>query len=240
MDIWHMPEADKQRLAGVRVVLSMSGGKDSTAAALLLERNGINFTSVFMDTGWEHPSTYEYIETVLEPRFGPIVRLSAEFLDEAGEGQFVALVRKKNMFPTRLAKFCTFELKLKPYQRFIESQPEEIVTVVGIRRQESRSRRDYERWLFHDKYDGFMFSPLVDHSFEDIIRMHSEAGIRPNPLYLQGVLRVGCFPCIFARKSEVKLGAKIYPGRFKQIAELENDTGMTFFHNRGGRLKLWM
>lgn len=238
MDLWELRKEDKERLRDVRVVLSMSGGKDSTAAALLLQRNKIPFISVFMDTGWEHPATYHYIKDVLEPRFGKVIKVSAEIPDDQNEGQFVALIRKKKMFPSRLIRFCTSELKLKPFQKFLIAQDEECVTVVGIRRQESRARSEYERWKWHDLYDGYMFSPLVEHTFDDVIEMHKEANIQPNPLYLQGAERVGCFPCIFARKSEVKMGAKIYPERYRQIERLENETGMTFFHNRGGASKI--
>jgi len=35
-------------------VLSLSGGKDSTAAALWLREQGIPHVRLFMDTGWEH------------------------------------------------------------------------------------------------------------------------------------------------------------------------------------------
>jgi 3'-phosphoadenosine 5'-phosphosulfate sulfotransferase (PAPS reductase)/FAD synthetase len=238
VNVWDLPIEDKERLKGQKVILSMSGGKDSTAAALLLERHGIDFTSVFMDTGWEHPATYEYVDQVLLPRFGNIVKVSANFPDPDDEGQFVALIRKKGIFPSRLTRFCTTELKMKPFKKFLDAQDDECVTVVGIRRQESKARSAYERWKFNDLYDGYMFSPLVDHTFEDVIQMHQEGGIQPNPLYLQGAERVGCFPCIFARKSEVKMGAKVYPKRYQDIERLEEQTGMTFFHNRGGQSKI--
>jgi tRNA(Ile)-lysidine synthase TilS/MesJ len=44
-----------KRLAGRRVVVSVSGGKDSASMCLLLKELGIPFEMVFMDTGWEHP-----------------------------------------------------------------------------------------------------------------------------------------------------------------------------------------
>ena len=119
MNVWDLPIEDKERLRGQKVILSMSGGKDSTAAALLLERHSIDFTSVFMDTGWEHPATYEYVDQVLLPRFGNIVKVSASFPDPDNEGQFVALIRKKGIFPSRLTRFCTTELKMKPFKKFL-------------------------------------------------------------------------------------------------------------------------
>lgn len=57
---------------------SLSGGKDSTALGLWLRAQGVRFTPVFCDTGWEHPTTYEYIKAVLVPLFGEFVVLRNE------------------------------------------------------------------------------------------------------------------------------------------------------------------
>ena len=47
---------------GVSNVISVSGGKDSTALALLaIERGAENLTFAYADTGHEHPQTVEYI-----------------------------------------------------------------------------------------------------------------------------------------------------------------------------------
>ena len=73
-------------LNGRPLYASLSGGKDSTALGLWLKSQGIKFTPVFCDTGWEHPATYEYIATVLEPLFGAftVVRNEKLFQDDPG------------------------------------------------------------------------------------------------------------------------------------------------------------
>ena len=49
-------------MAGSNVV-SLSGGKDSTAMLLMmLERNEDIADIVFFDTGWEHPEMYDHLE----------------------------------------------------------------------------------------------------------------------------------------------------------------------------------
>ena len=65
----------------VRHVVSVSGGKDSTATYLLcLEQTGGDFDAVFADTGNEHPYTYEYVARLHERTGGPRVHtVKADF-----------------------------------------------------------------------------------------------------------------------------------------------------------------
>ncbi|MDF2814472.1 MAG: phosphoadenosine phosphosulfate reductase [Paenibacillus sp.] len=60
-------------------VLSISGGKDSTAMWILAKLEmGVEVLPVFADTGHEHPMTYEYLD-YLETVLGPIRRVKADF-----------------------------------------------------------------------------------------------------------------------------------------------------------------
>jgi 3'-phosphoadenosine 5'-phosphosulfate sulfotransferase (PAPS reductase)/FAD synthetase len=90
----------KDRINGRRVVASISGGKDSAAMSLYLAELGIDHDRVFLDTGWEHDLTYEYLRGPLTAKLGPIVELRAPLLMEG-------LIRKKGMFPSRVRRFCT-------------------------------------------------------------------------------------------------------------------------------------
>ena len=51
--------------------------------------------------------------------------------------------------------------------------------------------------------------------------MHHKYNILPNPLYLKGAERVGCWPCIFARKREIRMLSRLSPDRIDQIRHLE-------------------
>lgn len=66
------------KLNGRRVVASVSGGKDSAALSLWLTEQGIDHDRVFMDTGWEHPDTYEYLRGTLAAKLGAITELRGE------------------------------------------------------------------------------------------------------------------------------------------------------------------
>lgn len=201
---------------GVEVIASISGGKDSTAMALWLMEKEIPFTSVFMDTGWEAEETYDYIRGPLTERIGPIVEIS-------GKRKMEELIRHKQMFPSRVRRFCTQDLKIRPFAKWLKENTEEPVIAVGIRAGESYARSKMGEWEFSDWADGWTWRPLINFTEEDVVEMHTRHDMRPNPLYLKGARRVGCFPCIFARKSEIALVDKLAPKRIDLIEELEAD-----------------
>lgn len=125
-------------------VVSISGGKDSTALFLLAVERGMPFTATFADTQHEHPAVYEAIDR-LESRFGiPIRRVVADFsadmerkrgyiatawreegvaeeivvraldLLRPSGNAFLDLCMMKGRFPSSKARFCTDELKVRP------------------------------------------------------------------------------------------------------------------------------
>jgi 3'-phosphoadenosine 5'-phosphosulfate sulfotransferase (PAPS reductase)/FAD synthetase len=207
------------KLAGRRVVASVSGGKDSAALSLWLKGQSIEHDRVFMDTGWEHPATYEYLRGELTRVIGPITEIRADL-------QMVDLIRKKKMFPSRLQRFCTTELKVRPMQRFIRSLQDggvEPVNAVGIRREESASRSAATEWEWTDAFDCEVWRPLVAWTEAQVVAIHAKHDLRPNPLYLQGASRVGCWPCIHARKNEIRLVADVDPTRIDLIGALERE-----------------
>lgn len=182
------------RIAGRRVVASISGGKDSAAMSLWLTEQGIDHDRVFLDTGWENELTYTYLRGPLTALLGPIVELRGPLLMEE-------LIRKKGMFPSRVRRFCTQELKVKPMQRYLSARidgGEDMINAVGIRAAESEARSRMPEWEWQDGFDCEVWRPLLRWSEQDVIDIHRRHGLAPNPLYLLGASRVGCWPCIYA------------------------------------------
>lgn len=59
----------------VQHLVSVSGGKDSTAVYLLAIESGRPFRAVFADTGNEHEATYEYVSRLAERTGGPEIEV---------------------------------------------------------------------------------------------------------------------------------------------------------------------
>lgn len=231
-----------------RVVLSISGGKDSAAAALHLREQGIEHERVFMDTGWEHPDLYGHLD-YLEAQLGPIVRLcprlpvvpddvlprvlEIEALVGRSPSAFVRWAAHKAMFPSRMRRWCTSELKVTPFLHWIDG--EDVLNVVGIRADESRARAALvERESMPGAGHITVWRPLLRWSEADVVAIHARHGLAPCPLYLRGARRVGCWPCINSTKAEIEqIGAD--DRRMAAIRGLEKLVGDLAAERRPGR-----
>ncbi len=215
----------KDHIGDRRVIASVSGGKDSAAMSLYLTEIGIEHERVFMDTGFESEVTYEYLRGPLTAKLGPITEIRASM-------DFMALVRKKGLFPSRVMRFCTTELKVFPIQKYLAEYVNtngcDVINTVGIRRQESQARSKMNEWEWSDNFDCEVWRPLVRWTKDDVIDIHDRHGLEMNPLYGMGAGRVGCWPCIHASKKEIALVNRVDPDRIAMIdvAEIElNERG---------------
>lgn len=133
------------------IVVSFSGGKDSTATALLaLDQTDADKRFVFADTGNEHDETYRYVREYIPSVLGqPVEELKADFRKDIARKRvyietkwaekgvpssfitralavlhptgvpFLDLCMWKGRFPSRMAQFCTQELKRYPLDDYM-------------------------------------------------------------------------------------------------------------------------
>ncbi|EXB27787.1 exsB family protein [Acinetobacter baumannii 1437282] len=235
-------------------IVSISGGKDSTATLLLAMAWDVeNLQAVFADTGHEHPATYEYVE-YLESTLGiEILKVKADFSFEIQRKReyvktkwrekgvpestienalsvlkptgnpFLDLCLWKSRFPSTRTRFCTSELKVKPIQQLfypILDDGHMIQSWQGVRADESIERRYLPEC--NEVVQGlYNYRPILKWSAKDVFQAHFDMGIKPNPLYKQGMGRVGCMPCINCNKDELKEIAKRFPEEIERVAEWE-------------------
>lgn len=241
-------------------IISVSGGKDSTALLLLaIERQTENIQAVFADTGNEHEQTYDYVRYLERSTGMPIRWVKADFTARiagkreyvltkwAGKGvpqadieraaaalvptgnPFLDLCIWKGRFPSSKAAFCSEELKRNPIinqvQRPILEAGEDIQSWQGVRRDESLRRSTLpERDLKLTHANGaelWNYRPILDWTAEDAFAMHRKHAIKHNPLYEQGMGRVGCMPCINCRKDELLEISKRFPEAIDRIRSWE-------------------
>lgn len=208
-------------------IVQFSGGKDSTALVLWAKENLTEFTTVFCDTGWEHPLTYAYVQHINETQLGgKLVTLKSEKYP----GGMRDLVFHKKRPPSTKARFCTEELKVKPFAKWLTAQDtDDPIVYQGIRAEESRSRMFAGRRMWNDLFDAWVERPLFDWTAWDVFEMHRKHGVEPNPLYKMGAGRVGCFPCIMLNHGELRRLTHSAPEIWERAAELEAVTGRSFF-----------
>lgn len=68
-----------------------------------------------------------------------------------------------------------------------------------------------------------VWRPLLRWSEQQVVDIHHRHGLCPNPLYLPGASRVGCRPCIFVLKAEVRLIADTGPARIVRLRVIKDD-----------------
>lgn len=180
-----------------QIMISFSGGKDSTCSASLAVRALSNpcLVHVFGNTTLEFPFTYEYVDRfrVNNPRtiFKVAKNREQEFLD----------VCKDIGPPSRVMRWCCTMFKTGPITRVINNVfgQGKILTFYGVRKCESISRSKYNRLEEHSEsmkiQKQSVASPIFYWSDLDVWLYILTNKLDFNEAYRFGYDRVGCWCC---------------------------------------------
>ena len=194
----------------VRHILSLSGGKDSTALAILIKDRIPELEYVFCDTEKELPETYDYLKR-LEVYLGkPIV-----YLKNDGRGFDELLQARRGFLPSAQVRWCTEYLKIKPFEKYVGDDI--CYSYVGIRADEPH-RKGY----ISAKPNIIPQYPFIEEGITkaDVLRILEDSGLGV-PEYYQWRSRSGCFFCFFQQRIEWVGLLENHPDLYKKAIEYE-------------------
>lgn len=211
-------------------ILSLSGGKDSTALAFFIKDNmpevHEKIQYIFCDTECELPETYDYLNKI-ELFLGKEIKRIKPFKN------FEYLMSIYNYFPSPIRRWCTIEMKTKPFRKYIYDMFQEkgegkIHLYLGIRADEPHraGKGKYGDSYINEEY------PFVDNGIThaDVMDILKKAGVGL-PDYYKWSKRSGCYFCPFQSKMTWLNLYEHHPDLFmkaKEFEDLKNPEGCEF------------
>lgn len=215
-------------------VLGLSGGKDSAALAVFMKQNypDLEIDYFFTDTGKELPEVYDYLGR-LEGFLGqPILRLNPD------RGFDFWLKQYNDFLPSPQTRWCTRQLKLRPFERWLKPYLDDGVTVfsyVAIRADES----------YREGYSSTQDRLIVKLPFREsgvdkpgVLEILDGAGLGL-PEYYKWRSRSGCTFCFYQQKIEWVRLRDEHPEAFEEAKSYEKtavDQGSPFTWSQGESL----
>ena len=188
------------------VVVGFSGGKDSLATYLVVEKaTGESPPLFFMDTGLELPETLEFIHKFAENR-------KVRIIGERAENRFWESL---DVFgpPARDFRWCCKVLKLGPAATSIASElGSETLSFMGQRKMESFQRSIEPRVTENPWVPGqISANPIQNWNALEVWLFTFKEKTDFNPLYTNGYHRIGCYLCPASPLAELESLRQTHP-----------------------------
>lgn len=205
-------------MSRTRHVLGLSGGRDSAALAVFMRQRhpDIDVEYFFTDTGKELPEVYRYL-TRLEGYLGKsILRLNPD-----RDFDFW-LKSYKSYLPSPQSRWCTRQLKLRPFERWVRQfldAGETVISYVAI-----RSDEEYREGYQSNKDKLLISLPFKDSGIDKtgVIEILEGSGLGL-PDYYGWRTRSGCTFCFFQQKIEWVRLRERHPEAFEEAKQYEKN-----------------
>lgn len=216
-------------------VLGLSGGRDSAALAVYMRQNHpeLDIDYFFTDTGKELDEVYEFLGR-LEGFLGKqILRLNPDRDFDFWLKQY------NNFLPSPQTRWCTRQLKLRPFELWIKPMLEQglhIYSYVAIRADE-----EY-REGYTSKHENLKIKlPFKEAGIEKagVVEILEGSGLGL-PKYYDWRSRSGCTFCFFQQKIEWVRLRERHPERYQDAMDYEKnaiDHGSPFTWSQGESLE---
>ena len=243
---------------GAWIAFSLSGGKDSSAAAAigteLLDRMGhprSRRIAIHADLGrGEWASTPRTVERIADHLGLPltVVRHRTHDMTSRWEARFehglerYADLRTLNLvspWSSSKLRFCTSEMKAAVITRELVRRfaGQQFISVVGIRRDESHERRstpivrEEPRYTRRIGTSGITWHPCVEWSKEDVFDYHRARLLPLHEAYTRwGSTRLSCRFCVLGSSNDLSASSRAPDNHdaFRQLVGLESRSTFSF------------
>jgi len=179
-----------------------------------------------VDTKWRKDFEAEGMQPeLIEKR----IQVALSVLQPTGN-PFLDLCLWKGRFPSTRRRFCSQELKHVPIDKYMQpffGEYKAVISWQGVRADESADRKDL---LEYDIDFGswepipsgsLIYRPIISWTAARVFEFLKESGVAFNPLYTQGMGRVGCMPCIHATKQETRAIDQRFPEDIERVDRWE-------------------
>ena len=258
------PEVMTALRQGAHVVFSLSGGKDSSAAAFAVNAHldmighpRDRRHAIHADLGiieWlSTPAMVERIAAMLAVELTVVRRKAGGLIERWKQRWQSSLRRYENLetyqlvspFSSARLRFCTGENKVQPIGSELKRRfaGETIISVVGIRREESRARakapvsKPDTRFAAPGNRAGtnmLTWHPIVDWSESEVFAYHEAHGIPLHEAYARSADRLSCSYCVLASLHNLAVSSQCngnHPA-YREIVGIELDSAFSFQPNR--------
>jgi hypothetical protein len=218
-----------------RHVLGLSGGRDSAALAVFMQQNypNVDMEYFFTDTGKELPEVYEFLGK-LEGFLGrAIIRLNPD-----RDFDFW-LQRYKTFLPSPQTRWCTRQLKLRPFEHWIRPTLDagiKVTSYVAIRADEN-----YRGGYISTRKELTIKLPFIEAGIDKagVLEILDSSGLGL-PRYYSWRTRSGCTFCFFQQKIEWVRLMERHPDKFEEAKAYEKNAvehGSPFTWSQGESLE---
>lgn len=218
-----------------RHVLGLSGGRDSAALAIYMRENypELDVEYFFTDTGKELPEVYEFLVKLEGFLSKPIHRLNPDRDFDFWLKQY------NNFLPSPYSRWCTRQLKLRPFEQWVRPMMESGITVYSY----IAIRADEE---YRDGYSSKHNRLIVKLPFKEagidkieVLEILEGTGLGL-PAYYEWRTRSGCTFCFFQQKIEWIRLMERHPDYYEEAKSYEKNAiehGSPFTWSQGESLE---
>lgn len=175
------------------VYIGYSGGKDSSAVVKLLytasKRNALDsckFVVIYCDTGVENPVVDQFVKNTLtslqQEADDEGLPFECKVIEpEVNQSFFVRLIGRGYPPPTNSFRWCTKDIRIRPFQKFLKDRSQKTLIAIGTRIGESQQRDrslrksidfESEEKFYQKQREGFpsavLFTPIIDFDVVDV------------------------------------------------------------------------